>query len=194
MTSPASGGWRHLRAVVVAVAVVALSAAGHVLGGGARPHPLALLVLASVATVPAYLGGRAQLRWGTLVVLLGTGQVVVHHVLASTGHAVPSAHHGPESAAAPQVSHQLLTPPMLLGHAAATLVVAALLAYGEAVLWGVWRWLQSMLRLVRPAATLVVGRVARMPASCVGHLSVAADTHPATPPRAPPVALCPTAG
>jgi len=186
MSSPATAGWRHLRAAVVAATVVALSAAGHVLGGGHRPHPVALLLLTAVAMVPAYVGGRVQLRYGTLVALLGIGQVVVHHVLAGAGSPTPSTHHVHEAATTASAAASPGTDTMLAGHALATLVVAALLAHGDAVLWRVWRWLCSTLAVRRPVVVPAFDRLPRLVSTDPFALCRSADVRRTSPPRAPP--------
>lgn len=194
MNSPAAAGWRHLRAAVVAVAIVMLSATGHVLGGGYRPHPLGLAILVAVAMAPVYASGRVQLRLGLLVVLLGVGQIVVHQVLASAGSLAPAAHHTPESLSSTAGATGAGTLSMVAGHAIATLVVAAALAYGEAVLWGVWRWLCSALAVCRPGVVVAFETGKRLLPAAPGPFGSSADVRRASPPRAPPLTAAPTAG
>jgi hypothetical protein len=135
---------------VVAVLTVALAAGGHVVGGGQRPHPLALVVLTVLATVPAYLLGRRRLGPVPLLVLLGGGQLAVHQVLSAMESMDPVAHehllaghaHGVAEPTAPGG----LT--MLAAHAVGTLVTGALLARGEAAVWSLWHLLAPLFRLV----------------------------------------------
>ena len=149
MQSPGAGTARRLRAVVVAALTVALASGGHVVGGGQRPHPLTLLVLTVLATVPAYLLGRRRLGLVPLLVLLAGGQFAVHHVLSAMESMDPVAHehllaghaHGVPGPAAPGG----LT--MLVAHAVGTLVTGALLARGEAAVWSLWHLLAPLFRL-----------------------------------------------
>lgn len=82
MTSPAAGALRLVRALAVALVVVALAAGGHVLAGGAAPSPL-LLGAGGVAVLLAatVLAGR-RLSGTRIVALLGLGQAGLHTLLA----------------------------------------------------------------------------------------------------------------
>lgn len=133
----------------MAVLTVALAAGGHVVGGGQRPDPPAVIVLTVLATLPAYLlGGRRIGAW-PLLALLGGGQFAVHHVLSAIESMDPVAHdhllaghaHGAPEATAPAG----LT--MLVAHAVGTLVTGALLARGEAAVWSLWHLLAPLFRI-----------------------------------------------
>ncbi|MGJ7441761.1 hypothetical protein [Aquipuribacter sp. MA13-6] len=146
MTSPTTGAWRAVRAVLVVALVVGLSTGGHLLAGGQvaswRAAVLALLLVsAGVAGITA-----TRLTPVRLVAALGAGQVVVHHALSWTpgGHcatAGSSALFASTTIAGcrPAGGHEALwtDPGMLLAHLVATVVAAAVLGRGEQLLWTV---------------------------------------------------------
>lgn len=141
MTAPGSGWLRYARASIVASIAVTVSVAGHVLGGGHAPHPLAIAILVGLATVPAYaLGSRRLTRVG-LIGLLATAQVVIHLVLS--GATSSTAHH--HDAVAGQTASITSSSPLLMviGHAFATLAIGLILASSETLLWRLWAWLSS---------------------------------------------------
>ncbi|MEJ5913255.1 hypothetical protein [Pseudokineococcus sp. 1T1Z-3] len=141
----------RVRAVLLAGLVLSLAAGAHVLGGGALPAPLVLLLLTSVTLAAASALGRRRLRLRTLVPALALGQVALHSAFAvlavptATGQ-VPAGHvHGgvlvgTVSTGAAHASTDLASPLMLAAHAVATLVTAlaavhADRAWARAVAW-----------------------------------------------------------
>ena len=92
-----AGPWRHVRSLTVSATCVALSAAGHLAGGGTAPDlthaPVAALGLGVVTTlVLLVLAAASRRRWtfGRAVLALGLGQGALH--LAFTLLFVPAAH------------------------------------------------------------------------------------------------------
>lgn len=146
MTSPTTGAWRAVRAVLVVALVVGLSTGGHLLAGGQvaswRAAVLALLLVAAGAA------GVTALRLTPLrlVAVLGAGQVVVHHALswAPGGHCATAGSSAlfestTIAGCGPAGGHESLwsDPAMLLAHLVATLLAGAVLGRGEQLLWTV---------------------------------------------------------
>ncbi len=140
---------RLLRGTGVGAAAVGVSLAGHVAGQYAMPSPTALAGMLAASAVIAWVLSFA--RWTPLSL---TGVLVavqsVFHVLFSAGSGAGAADH--------------LTWPMLLGHAAATIVMVGVLRRGEELLWSVaeslglrvWRTLRAIPGLPRPTVPTVV--------------------------------------
>ncbi|MEO7058909.1 MAG: hypothetical protein ABI083_04275 [Lapillicoccus sp.] len=89
MTSPARGMLRLTRAGALALAILALSLAAHVLGGGVAPGPVGLALL----TVPVLLLGVAvtgrRLRTPVVAAVFGAAQLGLHIALEALGAAAP---------------------------------------------------------------------------------------------------------
>ena len=121
-----AGPLRQARALTLSAACVALSLAGHLAGGGTAPMgttPLALAALLALTTLIALvLGGASRRRWtfGRAVIALAGTQLVLHGAftwLVDEPHAMAGmSHSGPSGAG------------MTLGHTAAALLVALLVA------------------------------------------------------------------
>ncbi|WP_433158024.1 hypothetical protein [Kribbella sp. CA-247076] len=176
---------RWLRAVSVSSLTVGLSVAGHVVGGGSVPHPLAVLVIAGLASAPAYLLGRRRLTFVRLAGLLATGQLLIHWVLSEPTDA---AHHMHGAAATAPGGL-----PMLGGHALATLAAGVLLAYGETLLWLVWELLRPLLAL--PQRVVIATADVRLPIVDAGPRPRRIGVRGAESPRGPPavIGVSPTA-
>ena len=135
-----AGPWRHVRSLTVSATCVALSAAGHLAGGGAAPDlthaPVAALGLGVVTTlVLLVLAAASRRRWtfGRAVLALGLGQGALH--LAFTLLFVPAAHPaaaGSMPGMAAGTSGHGLT--MTVGHTVAAVGVAAVIARTDAAL------------------------------------------------------------
>jgi hypothetical protein len=108
---------RLARSVAAALVCVLAAAVGHVAAGGALPALAAAAVFAGAAPVAWLLSSR-RVTPGQLTGLLVLCQVCVHL-------GAPSGHSGDMS----------MGPGMVLGHALATLVSAAVLARGERFVW-----------------------------------------------------------
>ena len=143
---------RRVRGLAVGASVVALAIGAHGVAGGAKPDGTALVVLGGVAAVLAAivtavptLGTRRRY----LVPMLAAGQVAAHAVLElGGGHGV--VHAGEPTGA-----------PMLLAHAAAVLVCAALIASAERIGPRALAALRRILPLI-PTALPVVCEPARL--------------------------------
>lgn len=115
---------RQVRGHAVAAAVVALAIGAHGVAGGGMPRGVTLSLLTGIAAVLAaavVAVPALATRRSVLVPVLATGQVLAHGALA-----LGDAHGGPHTG--PQ-----LTAPMLLAHAAAVVVCAALIAAAERI-------------------------------------------------------------
>jgi hypothetical protein len=189
MLSPAQGLLRCLRAASLGVVGFALALAAHVAAGGATPGPAGLLLLAGMIGLAAVMLTGARLSSARVRVSLAVMQVVLHEAFmwlsAPAACVMPvmnapvGGHMGtgmgqgaqPVLDCAVGMTHAgmgqssvFAATAMLGAHIAATALMAALLAYGERVLWFAAGW-------VRPASLLRVG-APELPA--VRHFSVGA--------------------
>ena len=133
---PASGPWRVVRALVVAAACVGITLSAHLLAGGMDVPPRSLLLLyGAVGALTYALSGR---RWtfGRLVVALGAAQVVLHPAFDLLAGGTMGS----------------MGTTMLAAHGVAALVLAAVMARGDAVLW---RTAQVVAALLRPLLALL---------------------------------------
>lgn len=129
---PASAPCRLVRAFVVAAVCVGCMLSAHVLAGGmVVPARSLLLVYGAVGAVTYGLSGR---RWtfGRLLVALGAAQVVLHPTFDLLAGGAPMGS---------------TDDTMLAAHGVAALVLAAVMARGDAVLW---RTAQVVAALLRP--------------------------------------------
>jgi len=143
-----AGGLRVLRSGLLASGCLVLSLLGHVLAGGTPPPPYAVVLLGLAATATCFALTGRRWRFGGLLVLLLTAQVVVHLCWSMWGSTGPPT-------AAPAASL------MVAGHLLATGALAALLAWGEALLWA----LTEAVCPVRPRPMSLAPRVDGVPAS-----------------------------
>ncbi|QNA92407.1 MULTISPECIES: hypothetical protein [unclassified Microbacterium] len=151
---------RLVRAAVVSTVATLLAAVSHTLGGGAAPHPLLILAVATLLTpLSAVLVGlrRSRVRVAVAVVLSQT----VFHVLfqglgsptgASTRTTVGHTHvidltalGSTEAASAPGAT-------MLLAHAVAAALTVLLVWRGETTVRAVARWVEAVFRRAVAAA------------------------------------------
>ncbi|MBN9113452.1 MAG: hypothetical protein J0I34_32290 [Pseudonocardia sp.] len=130
---------RQWRIGAVALATVALALAAHVLaGGGAMPSLPVLGALLLVLDLSATVVGRRPRGPLETGIALAFTQTVLHVAFtASTASVDPAGH---------LHVHSHLTAPMLAGHAAAALVLGALISHGERLL------LRALRRLLPVAA------------------------------------------
>lgn len=173
--SPTKGSLRGIRAALLGVAGLSLALMAHVAAGGAAPGPVALLSLAGLIGLAAVL--LTGLRLGPVLIgaSLAAMQVGLHQAFmwlgapadcvmsGMTGMNASAAGHlgrtaqpafecatGMTHAGMSQTSAVAATT-MVGAHAVATAVMAALLAYGEKVLWFLAgyvhpaRWLRVLL-------------------------------------------------
>ncbi len=173
MLSPAQGFLRGLRAASLGGVGFVLALVAHVAAGGAAPGPGVLLLLAGLIGVAAALLTGSRLSPVRVMVSLTAMQVVLHEVfmrlsgpaecLMTGMNATAGGHLGMGQGVMPVVdcttgmthagmgqSSVFAAAAMLAAHVAAIAVMAALLAYGERVLWFLAGW-------VRPRRWLQVG-------------------------------------
>lgn len=161
MWSPTRGLPRGLRAASLGVVGFVLALVAHVAAGGTAPPPAMLLALASLIALTALLVTGVRMTPLRVTMSLAAMQMVLHAAFmrlgvpadcSMTAVGPPTAGHlghgsqpGLECAAGmaqaglgqPSV---LSASAMLFAHVAATAVMAALLAYGEKVLWFLASW------------------------------------------------------
>ena len=118
---PTRGLVRLLRGAGVGAAAVGVSLAGHVAGQGSVPSETALVVMLAAATLVAWAFSFGRWTVTSLTGVLIAAQSVLH-LSFSAGSGADAGHHAAT---------------MLLGHAAATVVMVALLRRGEDLLWAV---------------------------------------------------------
>jgi hypothetical protein len=155
MLSPASGFLRGLRAACLGVVGLLLALVGHLAAGGVAPQPAVLLLLAGLLGVAGAWLTRVRLSPIRIGMSLAGMQVLLHEVFMlsgapagclMTGVSTPAAARmgggQPMLGCAVSMAHAgmgqpsaLAAPAMVVAHVAATAVMAALLAHGEAVLW-----------------------------------------------------------
>ncbi len=156
---------RVVRSAAVGALGAALAASAHAAAGGGPPTVGALALAAVAVGAGAYVVAGGPLGTARLLALLLAAQALLHAVFeltapAATGHA----HHGGDAANA-------LTPAgeatMVGAHLAATLVLALLLARGEAWLFGAGRLAVGLVRrlatVARPAPVCPATRDGRRP-------------------------------
>jgi hypothetical protein len=147
MTSPARGMLRLTRAGALALAIVALSLAAHVLGGGMAPGPVGLVVV-TVPVVGLCLAVTSRrVRLPVLTGLFAATQLALHQsfdVLSAPilGSVVgmPGAHQGEHLAlsTAPAMSHGGGVW-MTVAHVLAAIACVLVLTRGEAAVWTLWQ-------------------------------------------------------
>lgn len=209
MPSPVVGPLRVARAALVATLVLALTALAHRVAGGALPDPLVLAALAAFTLAGTTAAARLRFTPARLVVLLGGAQLALHqaltvltpgschavgggaghlaHLAASSGAvvcAVPSV----DGAASPLHPEHLAASGawMVAAHAAATVVLALVLAHGERALERFLTWVTPRGALPLPARATVLGRRGVAPARAVRVVGVWRSLRAPTrgPPRA----------
>lgn len=178
MTSPARGFLRFVRGGVLAAACTLCALGGHALAGGAIPGLGSLVVLGWLGACFVLLADRRR-GFGGILTAAGGSQVVFHVMFALTG--AHAAHTPTQPAVVPDVG-------MLAGHATAAVCVAALLAHGESVAWGLYHAFRLVsvptITLPIPGPRAASTCVAREPGSAREALFVRA--HPL---RGPPVSV-----
>ena len=158
---------RMLRAAVVSLVVLLLSAGAHLGGGGILPHPGVLLGLGALTMLSVTVLAKRRLRLPALLTVLGGGQFALHHafgLLSSTATTMvchPDATHSGHSAALSCAlgsteiqSHAHaggINIAMFAAHAIATLATAMLIARGEEALGAVARWLRPLFTVLQPS-------------------------------------------
>jgi hypothetical protein len=132
---------RGLRSALVALSTTVIAVAAHRAGHGTTPPLLALAPVVLAAWGVAYtLAGRRVTR-RELLALLGAAQFGIHGLSVYLAGPV---HHDPGHPGIGDAST-----PMVLTHAAATVLTALLLEHGERMWWGLLSLLAARYRPVR---------------------------------------------
>lgn len=82
MLTPDRGLPRLLRALALAVVLLGLAGAAHVLGGGALPHPGVLAGVVGLVVAAALVITPRRLSTRRLLAVLGAGELALHHTFA----------------------------------------------------------------------------------------------------------------
>lgn len=140
MSSPGCGSVRAIRVAYLASVVLALAIASHVLAGGHQPELHAIGPAAILAIASAYLLTRGPMGFVATFALLGAAQFGFHYLAEwCPPWCAPVAHHMTDH------SDGLAMP---TAHVAAAAASAAIVAYGDRVLWAFGEWLATRLLLV----------------------------------------------
>jgi hypothetical protein len=144
---------RLVRAAAVSSVATLIAAVSHTLGGGAGPHPLLILAVATLLTPLCALlvGARTSRPRVGLAVLLS--QAVFHLLFQALGSPTGSAisrsaghsHHLDLALLGPTASVAVADASMLFAHVVAAALTTLLVWHGESVLRTVARWVQALL-------------------------------------------------
>ncbi|MET9023628.1 hypothetical protein ABZV93_27015 [Actinopolymorpha sp. NPDC004070] len=154
MSHPGSGPLRIIRGALLAVCCTALAVLGHV-GAGGEPPPVAALVAGTVIVGAAFavLADRRR-AFGQILAAALVAQVIFHAAFSlacAHGYDLTTGTTLTPSPVAGAVAEVSPGPVMVLAHLGAAVVLAALAAAGETLVWVVFH----LLGLVRvPALTL----------------------------------------
>lgn len=146
---------RLLRAAAASTVATVFAAASHTIAGGAAPHPLLVVAVASllVPFAAALIGARASRCRVTLTVLVS--QAVFHLIFqvlgAPTGATSVSghAHHLDLASLGPVTEAAAPDAVMIAGHAVAAALTSLLVWHGESMARAVAGWVRA--RLLRAA-------------------------------------------
>lgn len=178
----ASTLWRLLRSAAVASAVLCLSAAAHVAGGGTLPAAGILAALAALTMLPATVLAGRKLGPASLAGLLGGGQLALHQAFTALGvsasctpggtagtlhawHLFPGDVSALDCATAAGLADAGGGAAMTAGHILASVLAGLMLLKGEQALWALLSWLRPLAHL--PAAVVLppAGRPPAAPAA-----------------------------
>lgn len=166
MNTPGFGPLWLTRTVVLAVACTGLSWAGHSIYAQGSAS-LGGFVFATLLTAAALARFTRSQRGATEILgVLVLAQVGFHFVFEATSTTTPVA--SAPVASAPELAHHgahsSYAPGMLIGHLWAALITAAVLSYGESLLWTLTALLgQALPRLLRIPNLLPPGRYVPVP-------------------------------
>lgn len=143
---------RLLRAATASGAATLIAAASHTTAGGAAPHPLLVLAVATLLVPLAALliGARVSRARTALTVVMSQGlfHLVFQLLGTPTGTTAPSGHqhHLDLAALGPVVTATAPDLLMIVGHVIAALLTTALVCHGESSVRAIARWVHARLR------------------------------------------------
>lgn len=186
---------RLVRAAGVSSVATLLAALSHTLGGGAAPHALLIVAVATLLTpLSALLVGVRQSRSRVAAaVILGQGafHLVFQALGAPTGASRIAGGHAQHhldlallDPAAPMAAPGTM---MLVAHAVAAILTTGLVWHGEAVLRNIARWVDAILRHAAPVAPIRHRRPPRLRSITVPSFDAAISA--AVPRRGPPALI-----
>jgi hypothetical protein len=138
-----TGPLRLVRGAIVGSSAVVLGAGGHALASGMTPPASSLAVAGAVALLVGIVMSGRRWRLPSLIAVLAAAQLAFHVLLGGSAHAMPGM-----PAPAGGSHHPVL---MVLAHAMAVVVSAALLERGEDWCWQLVELLTRPLRFTRLA-------------------------------------------
>jgi len=187
---------RLVRAAAVSSVATLLAALSHTLGGGAVPHMLLILAVATLLTpLSALLVGIRESR-GRVAIAVFLGQAAFHVVFQLLGSPTGTApiagggghaHHldlSALSSTAPTAAPGTL---MLFAHVVAAVLTTLLVWHGEAVVRVVARWVDALFRRASAGAPAMHRRPPRLRSTTIPSFAVTISA--AVPRRGPPALL-----
>ncbi|MBA3418779.1 MAG: hypothetical protein H0U09_08790 [Geodermatophilaceae bacterium] len=175
---PGHGWLRVLRGAALAACCLLLGLSGHWLGGATAGSTGPMLVAAALIATGSVAWAGRQRGFGQLLGATACSQAAFHVVLSLS----------PDSAMG---THPAVDVRMLLGHTIGSVLMAAVLACGDAAVWGLYRSLRRFVVPRLPGALPIGDRTVRIPArlTAPATVSVALLLAAATPYRGPPRTL-----
>lgn len=152
--------FRFPRAVALTAAIFTLAAAAHVFAGGSLPAPAIAFGLMVLTLAPVMILTKIRISPAMMAAALSSAQVILHAAFnalslsarvspVSGAHVHVAAPPGLPAAASLMFGHTAEpAAPMLILHAAGTLLTALALARGEAAVWAMAVWLHPLIRLL----------------------------------------------
>lgn len=185
---------RLVRAAAVSSVATLLAALSHTFGGGAAPHPLLIVAVATLLTpFSTLLVGTRQSR-GRVASAVFVAQAAFHLLFQALGSptgadtlgGVGHAHHLNLDLLGPAMSATSPSTMMLVAHVAAAALTTLLVWHGETILGHVARWVEAMFRRATANAPAEHRRPLRLRSALLPSFDAAVC---ATAPRRGPPAL-----
>lgn len=158
--------FRLLRTSLVGTTILGLAAGAHVMAGGALPPAPIMAAILALHLMLTTFATKFRLSLPAMMALLLTSQLVLHRAFDALSHsahaAAPTAagHGAMHSEAytatmlaqatplagqtAEIINHASMSGIMMAAHLTASVLTAALLAYGEHALWALANWLRPL--------------------------------------------------
>jgi hypothetical protein len=148
----------YIRSVVLVSLILSVSSASHVLGAGHLPSPGVLLLLGVLMLMPLTLLARRTVSFRSALLIMGTGQLILHGIFAMTAVAAvcrsssaqPGHHAAFELACSPVALERMGSSggaAMLLFHGVATVLLALAVSRSDAAVALLAAWLRPLLKL-----------------------------------------------